>query len=27
VTMNGQDVVLNLQNGATVPLSQVTTMR
>jgi hypothetical protein len=25
--MNGQDVVLNLQNGATVPLSQVTTMR
>jgi flagellar basal-body rod modification protein FlgD len=27
VTMSGQDVVLNLQNGATVPLSQVTTMR
>jgi hypothetical protein len=27
VTMNGQDVVLNLQNGAAVPLSQVSTMR
>jgi flagellar basal-body rod modification protein FlgD len=27
VTMSGQDVVLNLQNGSTVPLSQVTTMR
>jgi flagellar basal-body rod modification protein FlgD len=27
VTMNGQDVVLNLLNGRTVPLSQVTTMR
>ncbi len=27
VTMNGQDVVLNLQNGASVPLSQVSTMR
>jgi len=25
--MNGQDVVLNLQNGAQIPLSQVTTMR
>jgi flagellar basal-body rod modification protein FlgD len=27
VSMNGQDVVLNLQNGAQIPLSQVTTMR
>lgn len=27
VSMNGQDVVLNLQNGAQLPLSQVTTMR
>lgn len=27
VTMSGQDVVLNLQNGGSVPLSQVSTLR
>jgi len=27
VSMRGQDIVLNLQNGAQVPLSQVSTMR
>jgi flagellar hook assembly protein FlgD len=27
VSMNGQELVLNLQNGAKIPLSQVTTMR
>lgn len=27
VSMNGQDVMLNLQNGAQVPLAQVTTIR
>jgi flagellar basal-body rod modification protein FlgD len=27
VTMSGQDVILNLQNGGSVPLSQVSTLR
>ena len=27
VSMKGQDIVLNLQNGSQVPLSQVSTMR
>jgi hypothetical protein len=27
VSMNGQEVTLNLQNGSQVPLSQVTTLR